>query len=102
MRPPRWDRRFHDGGSGPPLASPTLLLHFPGGLYLTTAPIVTADWKAESSQRWTVPLGGGIGKIFHLGKLPVNTQLSAYYNVVKPDNGANWQIRVQAQFMFPK
>ena len=35
-------------------------------------------------------------------KLPVNTQLSAYYNVVKPDNGANWQIRVQAQFMFPK
>ena len=29
-----------------------------------------------------MPLGGGIGKIFHLGKLPVNTQLSAYYNVV--------------------
>ena len=34
-----------------------------------------------------MPLGGGVGKIFHLGKLPVNTQLSAYYNVVQPDYG---------------
>ncbi len=33
---------------------------------------------------------------------PVNTQLSAYYNVVHPDNGANWQLRAQVQFMFPK
>jgi len=49
-----------------------------------------------------VPLGGGIGKIFHLGKLPVNTTLQAYYNVVHPDNGANWQLRAQVQFMFPK
>ena len=62
----------------------------------------SANWKAESSQRWTVPVGGGIGKIFHLGKLPVNTQLSAYYNVVTPDDGSNWQIRFQVQFMFPK
>ncbi|MDM0109490.1 transporter [Variovorax sp. J22R24] len=81
---------------------PFINYNFPGGFYLTTAPIITADWNAESSQRWTVPLGGGVGKIFHLGKLPVNTQLSAYYNVVKPDNGPNWQIRLQAQFMFPK
>ena len=49
-----------------------------------------------------MPVGGGVGKIFHLGKLPVNTQLSAYYNVVQPDDGANWQIRVQVQLMFPK
>lgn len=84
------------------LLQPFINYNFPGGLYLTTAPIITADWNATGSQRWTVPVGGGIGKIFHLGKLPVNTQLSAYYNVVKPDNGANWQIRVQAQFMFPK
>ena len=56
----------------------------------------------RSGDRWTVPLGGGVGKIFHLGRLPVNTQLSAYYNVVQPDNGANWQIRAQVQLMFPK
>jgi len=81
---------------------PFVNYNFPGGFYLTSAPIVTANWKAEDSQRWTVPLGGGVGKIFHVGRLPVNTQLSAYYNVVAPDDGANWQIRAQIQFMFPK
>jgi hypothetical protein len=84
------------------LMQPFLNYNFSGGVYLTSAPVVTADWKADSDQRWTVPLGGGIGKIFHLGKLPVNTQLSAYYNVVHPDNGATWQIRAQVQLMFPK
>jgi hypothetical protein len=84
------------------LIQPFLNYNFEGGLYLTSGPILTVDWKADSNQRWTVPLGGGVGKIFHLGKLPVNTQVSAYYNVVRPDTGANWQIRAQVQLMFPK
>jgi hypothetical protein len=84
------------------LIQPFVNYNFPGGLYLTSAPIATVDWKADSGEHWTVPIGGGVGKIFHLGKLPVNTQLSAYYNVVHPDNGANWQLRAQVQFMFPK
>jgi len=84
------------------IIQPFVNYNFEGGLYLTSAPIATVAWKADSGQQWTVPLGGGVGKIFHLGKLPVNTQLSAYYNVVHPDFGANWQIRAQVQFMFPK
>jgi hypothetical protein len=84
------------------LIQPFVNYNFEGGFYLTSAPIATVAWKADSGQKWTVPLGGGVGKIFHLGKLPVNTQLSAYYNVVKPDYGADWQIRAQVQFMFPK
>ena len=84
------------------LLQPFLNYNFAGGAYLTSAPIVTANWEAPSSQRWTVPVGGGIGKIFHLGKLPVNTSLQAYYNVVQPDFGANWQLRAQVQLMFPK
>jgi hypothetical protein len=84
------------------LIQPFLNYNFEGGLYLTSSPILTVDWKATPSQRWTVPIGGGIGKIFHFGKLPVNTQISGYYNVVRPDFGANWQIRAQVQLMFPK
>jgi hypothetical protein len=72
------------------------------GFYIMSAPIITVDWKAAGSQRWTVPLGGGVGKLFHIGKLPVNTQLNAYYNVAKPDDQANWQFRAQVQFLFPK
>jgi hypothetical protein len=84
------------------LIQPFVNYNFPGGFYLTSSPIATVDWDASSGNKWTVPIGGGVGKIFHIGKLPVNTQLSAYYNVVTPDFGANWQIRAQVQFLFPK
>lgn len=84
------------------LMQPFLNYNFPGGLYLTSAPIVTADWKADSGDRWTVPLGGGVGKIVRFGKLPVNFQTQAFYNVEKPHFGADWTWRLQAQLMFPK
>jgi hypothetical protein len=29
-------------------------------------------------------------------------QLSGYWNVIAPDNGPDWQLRFQIQFMFPK
>jgi hypothetical protein len=90
------------GGYNNGLIQPFVNYNFPGGFYLVSGPILTVDWKADSGQQWTVPLGGGMGKIFHFGKLPVNTSLQAYYNVVHPDNGANWQLRAQVQFMFPK
>ena len=85
------------------LVQPFINYNLPHGWYLVTAPIITADWKADSDNRWTVPVGGGIGKIQRFGKLPVNLQLSAYYNIEKPDNsGADWQLRFQFQFLFPK
>ena len=78
--------------------------NIPGGngLYLTSAPIITANWEADSDDRWTVPFGGGVGKIFKIGKQPLNGQVSAYYNAEKPDFGADWQLRLQLQFLFPK
>ena len=51
---------------------------------------------------WTVPVGGRVGKIMKWGKLPVNGQISAYNNVESPENGADWQFRIQLQFLFPK
>jgi hypothetical protein len=95
-----------NSGSSPPinqmLVQPFLNYNFKGGAYLTSAPIITANWQADSGDTWTIPLGGGVGKIFHLGKLPVNTQVSAYYNVETPEYGADWQLRFQVQLMFPK
>jgi hypothetical protein len=94
------------GGSDPAfnngLIQPFLNYNFHDGTYLTSAPIMTVNWEARGSQQWTVPMGGGIGKIFKLGKLPVNSQVSAYYNVVRPDYVGNWGIRLQVQLMFPK
>lgn len=94
------------GDSGSPYSNfvlqPFLNYNLPGGSYLTTSPVITANWKADSSERWTVPIGGGVGRIFHLGKLPVNAQVGAYYNVERPRYAADWQIRAQVQLMFPK
>ncbi len=84
------------------LLQPFINYNLPGGTYINTMPIITTNFKADSGQQWTVPLGLGVGKIFHFGKLPVNAQLAGYYNVVKPDDGPNWQLRVQVQLMFPK
>ena len=84
------------------LIQPFLNYNFSSGFYLSSAPVITAAWKADSGERWTVPLGGGVGKIVHLGRLPLNLQLQAYYNVVTPDDGADWQLRFQFQFLFPK
>jgi len=76
--------------------------NFSHGWYLTSSPIVTADWKASSGNRWTVPLGGGIGKIFSLGNQHMNAGLQAFDDVVHAHEAGNWTLRVELQLLFPK
>ena len=76
--------------------------NLPGGWYLTSSPIITASWEADSDNRWTVPIGGGFGKIHRIGKLPVNVSLAAFYNVETPDGGPEWSLRFQIAFLFPR
>jgi hypothetical protein len=73
-----------------------------GGWFLTFAPIITANWEAPDSQQWTVPLGGGFGRIFRIGKQPINASIQYYYNVEKPDFVGDTNLRLVWQFMFPK
>ena len=84
------------------LAQPIVNYNLPSGWYLTSAPIITADWEKPNDERWVVPVGGGFGKIVKFGKQPVNMQLSYYKNVRRPTNGAREQVRFQMQFLFPK
>ena len=72
------------------------------GWYLTTSPLMTANWEADSDNKWTIPVGGGVGKIFHIGKQPMNAQFQYFHNIEKPDLVGDWSIRMQLQFMFPK
>lgn len=53
-----------------------------------------------SGTKWTVPIGGGAGRVFSIGALPVDLSVSAYYNVVKPTVGAYWQLSTQLTFIF--
>jgi hypothetical protein len=84
------------------LIQPFVNYNLPHAWYLVSAPIITANWEASSGNKWTVPLGGGVGKLFKLDKLPINTQLQAFANVARPDSAADWQLRFQVQLLFPK
>ena len=84
------------------LLQPFVNYNFDGGWYLMTAPVFTVDWNAPSSERWVVPVGGGAGRIFKIGRQPVNLNLQAYYNVERPDTAPDWTIRCSLQFIFPK
>jgi len=72
------------------------------GWYVNSAPVITANWEADSGDRWTVPLGLGAGKLTRFGTTPVNIQVGGYRYVVSPDGGPDWQFRAQIVLLFPK
>lgn len=86
------------------LVQPFVNYNLSDGWYLTSAPIITGNFSASSGDHWTVPVGGGVGKLWRIGKvgLPLNTQLVPFYNAVTPDFGPDWQLRFQFQFLFPR
>jgi hypothetical protein len=75
---------------------------FQGGWYLTTTPMMTANWNASSSDRWTIPVGGGVGKVFKIGEQNMRAQLQAFHNVGKPSGGPDWSLMFTVQFVFPR
>lgn len=76
--------------------------NLPNAVYLVSAPILTANWNAASGEKWIVPFGAGIGKVFKIGKQPINVNAQGYYNAVRPDAWGAWQMRIQVQLLFPK
>jgi len=72
------------------------------GYYLTFQPIITANWKAEEGEKWTVPFGGGLGRVFKLGPQPVNINFQAYYTPVRPTDTSSFTIRAQYTMLYPK
>jgi len=95
------------GPSGRPdvnqmLMQPFVNYNLPHKWYLTSSPIITANWEVRPSERWVVPVGGGVGKIVHFGKLPVNIYTQFFRNVQRPDGTSSWSARFQMQLLFPK
>jgi opacity protein-like surface antigen len=84
------------------LAQPFVNYNMAHGWYLTSSPVVTANWLAASGQRWVVPIGGGIGRIFKIGEQPVSANIAGYYNVINPTGAPNWQLRATLAFLFPE
>jgi hypothetical protein len=82
------------------LAQPFVNYNLPHGWYLTSSPVITADWLAAPDQRWTVPIGDGFGRIFRIDDQPVSANIGGYYNTVHPTGTSNWQLRAQLSLLF--
>ena len=64
---------------------------------------ILANWKASSSERWTVPVGVAVGKVVKLGRLPVKIQLAGQYMPIHPSNvGQEWNIQFVLTPVIPK
>ncbi|QQL46088.1 transporter [Sulfuriroseicoccus oceanibius] len=84
------------------LLQPFVNYNLDNGWYLMTDPVVLANWQAAPGQRWSVPVGGGIGRMFKIGNQPLNARLRGYYNVERPSGAPEWSVNFSLAFLFPK
>jgi len=82
---------------------PFVNYNFSDGWYLSSSPLITADWEANSRNRWTVPIGGGFGKVVYRGERhPVNVRFQSFYFIEKPDSGSDWSLQINFRILFPE
>jgi hypothetical protein len=82
---------------------PLFSYNLPRGWYLTSNPTIVADWTLATSERWFLPVGGGAGRSFNIGKQAVDSNLTLYWNAVRPANqlSPRWQLNLEFTFLFP-
>ena len=59
------------------LVQPFVNYNLADGWYLTSAPIITANFSASGDNHWTVPVGGGGGKLTRVGKVGLPIEYAA-------------------------
>ena len=73
-----------------------------GGLYLGYNNSITYSWNAGSGDRWQVPVGLTLGKTFLLpGGYALDANLGGYGLAVRPDGGADAQLKFGLSVFFP-
>jgi len=85
---------------------PFVFYNLPEGWFWTYRPIITADWTVDEHNRWTVPLGGGFGRVIPVGSMVLHFQVQAFYNGITArapgiTGVGDWTALFVAHFMFP-
>ena len=76
--------------------------NFGEGWAVGTAPIITCNWEAPSSEQCTIPWGLQVSKLTHFGPRPVNLLVGYYENSEHPTGAADSVARIQINLLFPK
>lgn len=85
------------------LIQPFINYNLPRGWYLTSSPAITANWSASGRNAWTVPVGGGFGKVVSVNGQMLNIGAQGYVYPVRPQHDtAEWTIQGTLQWLFPK
>jgi hypothetical protein len=80
--------------------NPFVNYNFGEGWFIGSDSIMTADWDTGGA-KWTLPVGVQVGRLIKVGgKLPVNLLVGAYYNALREQFGATWQLRTQVTIVF--
>jgi hypothetical protein len=109
---------FAGSGSRPEVNQMTLqyfvTYNLKKGWNVSSSPIISANWNDQapldaanggdttSGGRWTVPVGGGVGRITKIGPQPVNVAVNFYGNVVHPSGASSWGLRLQIALLYPQ
>jgi hypothetical protein len=80
--------------------NPFLFYNMKRGWYFAYSGVITSDWTASRDHRWTVPVGGGVGRVFKIGNQPLNARTEFLNNVRTTSYGPSWQVQEQLQFVF--
>jgi hypothetical protein len=77
--------------------------NLPRGWYLTSNPTIVADRTRLTGERWLLPIGGGAGSSFNIGKQEVDSNVTMYWNALRPANqfSPKWQLSLEFTFLFP-
>jgi hypothetical protein len=81
--------------------NPFVYYNMKAGWYFVSSLIMTADWAAKPGNRWTVPVGGGAGRLFKLGPQIFNARMQFWKDVQQPTGGQSWTMQTQVQLIFP-
>jgi hypothetical protein len=84
------------------LLNPVISYHFSNGWSIGTSPNITANWLSKNGHKWTVPIGGGIQKVFRLGEQHMKLAVDAYYNAIRPEASNDTSlVEVTLTLLFP-
>ncbi|WP_137404760.1 hypothetical protein [Echinicola rosea] len=72
------------------------------GWFLESNTTIISNWLAEERERLLLPLGGGAGKTFQIGKsnLFYCATIQMFYNTVRPTLIGKWEAVAQFQIIF--
>ncbi len=60
-----------------------------------------ANWKADSGEKWTVPINFFVSKVLSFGPFKASYQGGFGYYVEKPTGGPDWQLRATITLLLP-